>query len=128
MKHIILSAACLLFAFIGEAQNKVQIEFGVSGVCGMCEGRIEQALDVPGVIMADWNVETKRLTVAYKTKKFSEEQIHQLVADAGHDTDKIKAKDEVYANIHGCCKYRDGASCSGSEDHDHDHDHHDHDR
>ncbi|MDA1336715.1 MAG: hypothetical protein O2818_07505 [Bacteroidetes bacterium] len=123
MKHIILGSACLFFALIAEAQNKVQIEFGVSGVCGMCEERIEQALDVPGVIMADWNVESKRLTVAYKTKKISEDQIHQLVADVGHDTDKVKAKDEVYANIHGCCKYREGASCSGSEGHD-DHDDH----
>jgi copper chaperone CopZ len=127
MKHLTLLVVCLVFALAGEAQKKVQIEFGVSGVCGMCEERIEQALDIPGVIMANWDIETKRLTVAYKTKKLSEEQIHQLVADAGHDTDKIKAKDEVYANIHGCCKYRDGASCSGSEDRDHDHDHdHDH--
>ena len=44
----------------------------------MCEARIEKALDVPGVIMAEWDVETKKATVAYKTKVISEEQIHQL--------------------------------------------------
>ena len=72
-----------------------------------------------GIIMADWNVESKKLTIAYKTKKITEKAIHQLVADAGHDTDQIKATDEVYANIHGCCKYRDGASCSGDGQHNH---------
>ena len=85
----------------------------------MCETRIEKALDVPGVIMAEWDVETKKAKVAYKTKVISEEQIHQLIANVGHDTDKIKATDEVYANIHGCCKYREGGgSCSGGDDHD----------
>jgi len=99
------------------AQKKAQIEFQVSGVCGMCEARIEKALDVPGVIMAEWDVETKKATVAYKTKVLSEEQIHQLIANVGHDTDKKKATDEAYANLHGCCKYRgeSGESCSDKE-------------
>lgn len=132
MKHAIIFTLLIAAAFTAQAQNKTEIQFGVSGVCGMCEARIEKALDVPGVIMADWNVDTKKATVAFKTKKLTEQQVHQLVADAGHDTDRVKAKDEVYAKIHGCCKYRDGASCSGGKDHDHDHDHedqedHDHD-
>lgn len=117
----------LALSSLSYAQEKVEIEFQVSGVCGMCETRIEKALDVPGVIMAEWDVETKKAKVAYKTKVISEEQIHQLIANVGHDTDKIKATDEVYANIHGCCKYREGGgSCSGGDDHEH-HDHDDHD-
>ena len=106
------------------AQKKAEIEFQVNGVCGMCETRIEKALDVPGVIMASWDRETQKAKVAYKTKAISEQQIHQLIADAGHDTDRIKATDEVYNNLHGCCKYRngEGGSCSG-EEHDHDDDH-----
>jgi copper chaperone CopZ len=91
----------------------------------MCEERIEKALDIPGIINAQWDKETKEITVAYKTKAIDEMTIHQRIADAGHDTEKVKAKDEVYANIHGCCKYREGGgSCSGG-DHDHDHDDHD---
>ena len=104
------------------AQKKAEIEFQVSGVCGMCETRIEKALDVPGVIMAEWDVETKKAKVAYKTKVISEEQIHQLIANVGHDTEKIKATDEAYAKMHGCCKYRElgGGSCTGGDDQDHD--------
>lgn len=126
MKHLLILMA-LALSSLSYAQKKVEIEFQVSGVCGMCETRIEKALDVPGVIMAEWDVETKKAKVAYKTKVISEEQIHQLIANVGHDTDKIKATDEVYANIHGCCKYREGGgSCSGGDDHEH-HDHDDHD-
>lgn len=121
MKHVLILMA-LALSSASFAQKKAQIEFQVSGVCGMCETRIEKALDVPGIIMADWDVETKKATVAYKTKVISEAQIHQLIANVGHDTEKIKATDEVYANIHGCCKYREGGgSCSGGDDRD-DHD------
>ncbi len=122
MKYSLLLAVFLGSIAVAHAQKKVQIEFKVSGVCGMCEERIEKALDVPGVIMAEWDQETNKASVAFKTKEITEEQIHQLVADAGHDTEKIKAKDEVYNNLHGCCKYRDGANCSGGSDGDH-HDH-----
>jgi copper chaperone CopZ len=118
MKHLLLFIF-LATGFIATAQKKAEIAFQVSGVCGMCEDRIERALDVPGIIAADWDVESKKLTIAYKTKKISEKAIHQLVADAGHDTDQIKATDEEYANLHGCCKYRDGASCSGDGDQNH---------
>jgi len=120
MKYTIL-VGFLMLGLSMFAQKKAEIIFEVSGVCGMCEDRIEKSLDIPGVIMADWDIKSKELTVAYKTKKIEEAQIHQHVADAGHDTEKVKATDEVYANIHGCCKYRDGASCSGEPEDEHDH-------
>ena len=67
--------------------------------------------------MAEWDAETQKAMVAYKTKVITEEQIHQLIANVGHDTEKIKATDEAYANLHGCCKYREGwESCSGGDD------------
>ena len=121
MKHVLILMA-LALSSASFAQKKAEIEFQVSGVCGMCEARIEKALDVPGVIMAEWDMETKKAKVAYKTKVISEEQIHQLIANVGHDTEKIKATDEAYANMHGCCKYRElgGGSCTGGDDQDHD--------
>ena len=124
MKYALFIVGTLMMT-IAYGQKKAEISFRVDGVCGMCEARIEKALDVPGIIFADWDLETKKLTVAYKTKKISELEIHEAIARAGHDTDQVKAPDEVYANIHGCCKYRDGAKCSGEDGHEgeHDHDH-----
>ena len=31
--------------------------------------------------------------------------IKKAVAKIGHDTDEAKATDEVYENLHSCCKY-----------------------
>ena len=118
MKYVLILIA-LALSSATFAQKKAEIEFQVNGVCGMCEARIEKALDVPGIIAAEWDVETKKARVAYKTKVISEDQIHRLIANVGHDTEKIKATDEVYANMHGCCKYREGGgSCTGGVDHD----------
>ncbi|MGY8942367.1 MAG: heavy-metal-associated domain-containing protein, partial [Flavobacteriales bacterium] len=65
MKYFIaLSLFCFSCAAFG--QKKAELTFNVDGVCGMCETRIEKAYDIPGILNAEWNVETKKLTVAYK--------------------------------------------------------------
>jgi periplasmic mercuric ion binding protein len=45
--------------------------------------------------------------VVYSSSKISEMQIHEIIAKAGHDTDKVKAKEETYATLPFCCLYRD---------------------
>jgi|GEM_PF-199881 copper chaperone CopZ len=80
--------------------------FMVYGNCGMCERRIEGALaNVKGVHSADWDMDTKVLTVQYDDAVISLDDIKKKVAEAGHDTDKFRAKDEVYSNLPGCCQY-----------------------
>ena len=71
----------------------------------MCEKRIENALDIKGIKIGDWNVTTKNCHVVYKITQYTEEQIHQIIADLGHTTEKIKATKQSYDNLHGCCKY-----------------------
>ena len=124
MTRFLLLVAVALTAFSAQAQ-KAELTFGISALCGMCETRIEAAFDQKGIVSADYNLDTKKIHVVYKTKKWNEESLHKLATVIGHDTEKYKATDEAYANIHGCCKYRDHESCSG-HDHDHDHDHDDH--
>ncbi len=106
MKYFILILSILAMGSL-NAQKTQEERFIVNGACGMCKKRIETALDVKGIRYAEWNVETKELFVAFKPQKISLEQIHQIIADVGHDTELIQAKDEVYNDIHGCCKYRD---------------------
>lgn len=113
MKHFI--AAFMLFAAWGVQAQKVETSFRVEGVCGMCEERIEGALDVRGVVSAEWDRESKMLAVVYKENQISEAQLHDLIHAAGHDTSAGKATDEEYAGLHGCCKYREGASCTKHE-------------
>jgi periplasmic mercuric ion binding protein len=89
------------------AQKTVKANIHVSGNCFMCKQRIETALDQPGIKSALWNVETKNLEVVYNSNKISEDRIHEIVAAAGHDTDKQKSSDEVYSKLPFCCLYRD---------------------
>ena len=80
--------------------------FMVYGNCGMCERRIEGALaNVKGVHSADWDVETKVLTVQYDDEAISLDEIKKNVAAAGHDTDKFRAEKKVYDKLPGCCPY-----------------------
>ena len=111
--RFLLLVAVALTALTAQAQ-KAELTFGVSGICGMCESRIEAAFDQKGIVVADYDLEKKTMHVVYKAKKWNEERLHKLATGVGHDTDKYKASDEAYANMHGCCKYRDPKSCSDS--------------
>lgn len=99
----------LLIASAGVyAQPKTsKTDVKVSGNCGMCKKRIETALDHPGIRFAEWNTKTKNLEVVYNTRKITLAEIRTLVAATGHDTDSLKARDEVYAKLPFCCLYRD---------------------
>lgn len=86
--------------------HTVTDSFAVSGNCGMCKKTIEKALtDVGGVFSATWNKDTKMLVVHYNPHTISLTSIKQKVADVGYDTDTIKAKQEAYDGLPGCCQY-----------------------
>jgi mercuric ion binding protein len=81
--------------------------FKVYGNCTMCKSRIETALlKNKNIKKATWDVNTKMLIVVYDPQLIGLDNIHKIVADAGHDTDKVKANDKVYKSIPKCCQYR----------------------
>lgn len=105
---IFLFAVVIFFSQSVLAQGKVvKANIKVFGNCGMCKERIESALDQGGVKLASWDTKSKNLEVVYNPKKIKEIEIHELIAGAGHDTEKVKAKDDVYAKLPFCCLYRD---------------------
>ena len=92
-----------------KANKKIQTEtFLVEGVCNMCKKRIEKAALKSGVMSADWNKDTKVLTIIHKPKKVSLMQVKEALANAGHDMEDLKSTDEAYAKLPDCCAYRDG--------------------
>lgn len=110
MKRIIL---ILLVSFIGitvqaqEKKNKnAKYEVAVNGNCDMCKKRIEKAaLSVKGVKSATWHIDHQDLHLILDENKCTVEQVEQAIAKVGHDTEKVKATDEAYNNLHGCCLY-----------------------
>ena len=87
------------------ASNHAQ--FKVSGNCEMCKDRIEAAAkSVSGVTLADWSPVTKMLEVQFDGSKTSSDNLQKVVAQAGHDTEKYKAPNDVYKELPECCLYR----------------------
>jgi copper chaperone CopZ len=118
--YIFLFAIAIFVAPSAFGQGKnVTASIKVYGNCGMCKERIETALDHPGIKVAKWDTKSKNLEVVYNSKKITEQKIHEIIAEVGHDTDKAKAKDEVYAKLPFCCLYRDHDH-SGIKDDKHD--------
>ncbi len=109
MKKVIIIITVFMMGSTLLAQNKnAKTSFEVDGVCLMCKDRIEKAaIKAKGVKSAQWDVNTHMLSLIYNDQKTSIENIEQSIADTGHDTKSIKAKDEVYNGIDECCKYRD---------------------
>lgn len=78
----------------------------VYGNCEMCKKRIEEAAKGKGVKQAVWDIDNKLLTLTYDTLLTRIEKVHARIAEAGHDTELKKAKDDVYAALPECCLYR----------------------
>ena len=78
----------------------------VNGNCEQCQKRIQKAaFSVAGVKSANWNIETHQLSLILNEEKVTLLEVKKALAKVGHDTDEVKATDEVYENLHSCCKY-----------------------
>ena len=102
-----------MFAFLnGMAQEKVgekvkTVKIQTSAICGMCKKRIEKELNyTKGIIFAELDVETAELTVKYKTKHISADDIRQILASIGYDADDVKKNEEAHAALPKCCRVK----------------------
>lgn len=88
------------------ASNKGLKKLHVKGTCDMCTNRIENAASsVKGISNVSYNLEEQTLSFKLNPKKATIVQLEQALAAVGHDTENLKASDDVYHNLHSCCKY-----------------------
>ncbi len=104
-KLILFLIVGLGLVLAGQAKAEDTLVFTVSGNCDMCKETIEGSVNVKGVSYAEWDSETGKIKVVYDPAKISEEKIHQLIAAAGYETDKIPASADAYKKLHKCCQY-----------------------
>jgi len=105
MKNLFVLLFMGFFGLTAYSQSTESTTFEVAGSCGMCENRIEEAAKIDGVTSADWNLEDQMLTIVYDPEKVDLDDVHQSIADAGHDTEKVRAKDETYNKLPACCQF-----------------------
>ncbi len=59
-----------------------------------------------GASEAVWDKESNTLKLSLASN-VDVKDVHNLIASVGHDTDEVKAKDDVYNTLPGCCHYRE---------------------
>jgi periplasmic mercuric ion binding protein len=108
-KHFLLTlfALCCMFTVEAQTKNKnAKHTIEVNGNCEMCKKRIEKAaLSVKGVKSAIWHADHHDIHLILDETKCSVDDVHKAITLVGHDTDKMRADDEVYQNLHHCCLY-----------------------
>lgn len=115
MKNIVLVVFIAFFGIHVNAQEQPnknkKVEVEVNGNCDMCKKRIEKAaFSVKGVKSATWHADHQDLHLIIDETKCTILDVEKAIANIGHDTKDIKATEEQYAKIHGCCKYRTEAN------------------
>ena len=104
---------CLVVSIFMNSATKAQsskdstASFKVSGVCGMCEQRIEKALKIKGIISAEWDLDSKLVSIVFDPTKTTLDKIHLRLADVGHDTEIKQATESTYKALPDCCHYRE---------------------
>lgn len=115
---LFLSFVLLFVASYSFAQTTSE-KFKVAGECGTCKKKIEKAAKSTGASYALWDTDSKVLTVKYASTTTNKAKIEQAIAEAGYDTPDVKASDDAYKQLDGCCQYDRSAkaatSCCDSE-------------
>tara|TARA_B100001059_G_scaffold136053_1_gene136393 strand:- start:962 stop:1381 length:420 start_codon:yes stop_codon:yes gene_type:complete len=107
MKSFLFSLTLLSVISLSGQSKFSTISIEVDGLCGMCEMRIENAAYIQGVKKADWSQDTHMLDLIYNGSKVGQSEIIAAINQVGHDVKDHPASDKQYANVHGCCRFRD---------------------
>tara|TARA_X000000368_G_C22560716_1_gene506293 strand:+ start:40 stop:411 length:372 start_codon:yes stop_codon:yes gene_type:complete len=87
-----------------EVKSK-KVVIKTSSQCGMCKDKIEGVLNyTKGIVYANLDVPTQRLTVKFKPNKISFVELKNKIADIGYDADDVKAKEEDVKKLPRCCQ------------------------
>lgn len=119
MKSLINFALSLAALFIftncdAQIKNAKTESVKIYGNCGMCEKTIEKAAYKKTEAKADWDQDSKMAQITYDSSKTNLDAVLQRIAAAGYDSDKFKAADDTYNNLHGCCQYDRPVNTTGA--------------
>ncbi|RME19545.1 MAG: copper chaperone [Bacteroidetes bacterium] len=106
IKNILFLSFILLLIFIISCKNSVvETQVHVWGVCDIAKRKIDSAAKLNGVIHADWNVDSKLLTLKYDSTKITLDDILKNIAMSGFDNERYFADDYAYEQLPDNCKY-----------------------
>lgn len=102
---LLLIGGTALLTACSEAKGNSEAEFWVRGNCGMCKETIENSLEsLEGVATVDYDLESHTAKVSFDSAATNHDALFSAVANAGYDTEEVKADVEAYASLPKCCK------------------------
>ncbi len=109
MKKGLFLLFALMFLQMANAQEKKSkletVIIQTSAECGDCKERIEEMLNyTKGIKFSELDLETKKLTVKYATKKISLAEIKTKLSELGYDADEVKSNPESVKKLPLCCQ------------------------
>lgn len=94
-----------LFLIASCKNNVVETQVHVWGICDLAKQKIDSAAKLDGVLKADWNKESRLLSLKYDSTKVSLDNILKNIAMAGFDNERYFADDYAYEKLPDSCKY-----------------------
>lgn len=113
-KHVLIVILIALMAGpVGFAQDEIQeneksvkvVKFQTSAQCDQCKERLEKNMAFEkGVKFVELDLETKKITIKYRTDKTDEEKLKKAISKIGYDADDVEADPKAYAKLPACCQ------------------------
>ncbi|MEC7863853.1 MAG: heavy-metal-associated domain-containing protein [Bacteroidota bacterium] len=91
--------------------QKETVEILTSASCfegPCCKERIEEEMQFTrGVTAVDLDIESKVLTVSFKTKKTDANKLRKAISLIGYNADDVKANKKAHNQLPSCCQHLD---------------------
>ena len=110
----VISMFLMFFLMSGSSVfGQMTAEIKTSAQCDMCKETIEKELNLTkGIKSAVLDVKTKIVTVTYKEKVITLDEIRNIISNIGYDADLVPANRKKYAKLPKCCKKPKDRGCS----------------
>ena len=106
MKKIVIALFSILTINAWAQKETVQIK--TSAQCEMCKEKIEEKMQfTKGVSFVNLNIESQVVTVTFKTKKNSVENIRKIISNLGYNADDVMANESAHNALPNCCQSLD---------------------
>ena len=105
MKKIIIALFSILTINAWAQTQTADIFTSAQCIGDCCKERIEEEMQfTKGVTAVNLDIESQVLTVTFKTKKNSVENIREIISDIGYDADDVEADKEAHYKLPECCQ------------------------
>ena len=108
MKKLMVILFSVLTVNAWAQKETVQIKTSAECVANCCKDRIEEEMQfTKGVTAVNLDIKSQVLTVTFKTKKNSVENIRTIISNLGYNADDIKANESAHNALPNCCQSLD---------------------